>query len=207
MASFLVAVQGCGTCSSEARDATVGEDVPTETANARDSGGGILLAPSCGSAISNQAIARVTAAVGCFSGRVVNVGCGGTSTVCARFDFGFDSTFGYAFRACDSASQGHIANLEATATSAVQGIETLGCSLSASVSNSDFESLKETIISCAGPVYSIVFDSNGAVADVQSNPPVDGESRVLDCILAAKGGVSFPCLSNVQLCFTANSSN
>jgi hypothetical protein len=203
VAFFVLACQGCGTHARGALDSPGGQDATPDMALAQDAGGGIVLPPACGNVIAGQATAQVTATVACFSGQVSSGGCGSTTRVCARFDFGYNSDRMFQFRTCDSESQSRIDKLGETATAALQGFETGSCSLSAPIINPNFESLKDTIIGCGGGGYAIVFDSVGAVAEVRSDTVAGNESQILSCILAASGGVTLSCLANVQICSTS----
>jgi hypothetical protein len=132
---------------------------------------------------------------------VGTVGFGDTYTARARFSFGYDSF--YFFQACDSDSQSRLDKLAETVTAALQGIEIGRCSLNASIDNPDIGRLKDTIVGCGGGYYAIAFDGNGAVAQVRGDLVAGNESQILNCIVAANGDMTFPCLADVQICSTA----
>jgi hypothetical protein len=109
---------------------------------------------------------------------------------------------------CDQNSQGQLDKLGQNATAALAGFDSSVCSLYtwSVIRNDDNAKLVSAINGCPtanyGGVsgYAIVLDSNGAVVDVRSVADGGTNSQVLDCIRAALGGLTFPCLANTQLC-------
>ena len=92
-----------------------------------------------------------------------------------------------------------------TATASLAGLDSSGCNLhNGYVENDDNAKLASAISSCGevgyGPGYAIVLDGNGAVVDVRGPADGDTNSQVLDCILAALAGLTFPCLAGTQIC-------
>jgi hypothetical protein len=166
----------------------------------------VVLPPPCADDIDRAVREKVTAAVPCFSGYVHRSGCKDPSGLCASLDL--SGSTGLSIPGCDLASSDRLDQLEQAATASVAGIDSSGCSLyyGTSVGGDDNAKLASAINGCRavgygrGTGYAIVLDDNGAVVDVRS--VVDGgtNSQVLDCILAALAGLTFPCLANTQLC-------
>jgi hypothetical protein len=190
MVSFALANQGC---SDDPR--SVGE------LDGRDAGADTMLgldaAPSCRAEIEREATARVLAAVGCFSGYVTSVP--GSSEVRAFWGVS-GSVDSYQFHLCDGSSGNQLAQLQQTATAALQGMETEGCQFFTSIGNSDVRRVIDAIIACGGVYYAVVFDSSGAVSDVRSEAMGGGEAGILSCILTAVADLAIPCLADAQIC-------
>jgi hypothetical protein len=94
--------------------------------------------------------------------------------------------------------------LENAATAALQGLDTSDCSLVTTVANQDDAKLVGAIKTCGaasyGAGYAVVLDGNGAVVDVRATTDGGTNTEILNCILAALGGLIFPCLANSQIC-------
>jgi hypothetical protein len=162
----------------------------------------IPISPIACSDLDRTVKERVTAAVPCFSGFVDR--CGDPLQLCARFNL---APFpGFLDPGCEQNSQDRLDQLGQTATAALAGLDSSGCSLYSSifVDNNSNATLASAIVNCGAAGYpagyAIVLDSNGAVVDVRGAPDGGTNSQVLDCILAALGGLTFPCLANTQLC-------
>jgi len=165
-----------------------------------------LPTPACADDIDRAVREKVAAAVPCFSGYVRSSGCKDPAWPCASLDL--SGSTGLSIPGCDLASADRLDQLEQAATAAVAGIDASGCSdyYGTNVVSDDNAKLANAINDCKavgygrGTGYAVVLDDNGAVVDVRS--VVDGgtNSEVLDCILAALGGLTFPCLANTQLC-------
>jgi hypothetical protein len=167
----------------------------------------VLINPTaCADEIDRTVKERLAAAVPCFSGYVSTYGCSGFSSLC--LSFGLTPGSGFSISACDKATSDRFDQLGQAATAALAGLGTGGCSAyyGTSVVSDDNAKLASAINGCGavgygrGTGYAVVLDSNGAVVDVRSVADGGTNSQVLDCILAALGGLIFPCLANVQLC-------
>jgi radical SAM superfamily enzyme YgiQ (UPF0313 family) len=166
----------------------------------------VLINPTaCADEIDRTVKERVAAAAPCFSGYVSGAPCSDSSKSCASFSLAPDSYL--SVPGCDQNSQDRLDKLGQMATASLAGLDTSGCSLYSGttfVDNNSNATLANAIFSCGAALYpagyAIVLDSSGAVVDVRGAPDGGTNSQVLDCILAALGGLTFPCLANTQLC-------
>jgi hypothetical protein len=166
----------------------------------------VLINPTaCADEIDRTVKERLAAAVPCFSGYVSTYGCSGFSSLC--LSFGLTPGSGFSISACDKATSDRFDQLGQAATAALAGLGTGGCSAynGTNVGGDDNLKLANVLGQCgaipySGSGYAIVLDDNGAVVDVRSVADGGTNSQVLDCILAALGGLTFPCLANTQLC-------
>jgi anaerobic magnesium-protoporphyrin IX monomethyl ester cyclase len=165
----------------------------------------VLINPTaCADEIDRTVKERLAAAVPCFSGYVSTYGCSGFSSLC--LSFGLTPGSGFSISACDKATSDRFDQLGQAATAALAGLGTGGCSAynGTSVGGDDNLKLANVLGKCGaipyGSGYAIVLDGNGAVVDVRSVADGGTNSQILDCILAALGGLTFPCLANTQLC-------
>ena len=165
----------------------------------------VLINPTaCADEIDRTVKERLAAAVPCFSGYVSTYGCSGFSSLC--LSFGLTPGSGFSISACDKATSDRFDQLGQAATAALAGLGTGGCSAynGTSVGGDDNLKLANVLGKCGaipyGSGYAIVLDSNGAVVDVRSVADGGTNSQILDCILAALAGLTFPCLANTQLC-------
>jgi hypothetical protein len=166
----------------------------------------LISPPACADEIDRTVKERLATAAPCFSGYVSTYGCSGSFSLC--LSFGLTPGSGYSISACDSATSDRFDQLGQAATAALAGLGTGGCSsyYGTSVGSDDNAKLASAINGCGavgygrGTGYAVVLDSNGAVVDVRSVADGGTNSQVLDCILAALGGLTFPCLANTQLC-------
>jgi hypothetical protein len=167
----------------------------------------VLINPTaCADEIDRTVKERLATAVPCFSGSVSTYGCSGSSSLC--LSFGLTPGSGFSISACDKATSDRFDQLGQAATAALAGLGTGGCSAysGTSVGGDDNAKLASAINGCGavgygrGTGYAIVLDDNGAVVDVRSVADGGTNSQVLDCIRAALGGLTFPCLANTQLC-------
>lgn len=187
---FASASPGCSSKSpTPGQDASVhlNLDAPAELV--------IALPPSCSAEISQSAIDRVAAAVPCFSGRV--------SADTTSFSLNAGGNGPCTLRPCDDGTAARLAQLKDAASSALQGLDTNGCYLMAEVVSQDNRKLANAIGSatrCDYPGYAVILDDHGAVVDVRSSNDAGTDTEVLDSILAALGGLTFPCLANAQIC-------
>jgi radical SAM superfamily enzyme YgiQ (UPF0313 family) len=163
----------------------------------------IPISPIACSDLDRTVKERVTAAVPCFSGFVDR--CGDPLQLCARFSLAPEIP-GFLAPGCEQSSQDRLDQLAQTAVAALAGLDSSGCSLYSGtfVDNNSNATLASAILNCGATGYpagyAIVLDSNGAVVDVRGAADGGTNSQVLDCILAALGGLTFPCLANTQLC-------
>ena len=166
----------------------------------------VLINPTaCADEIDRTVKERLAAAVPCFSGYVSTYGCSGFSSLC--LSFGLTPGSGFSISACDKATSDRFDQLGQAATAALACLGTGGCSAynGTNVGGDDNLKLANVLGQCgaipySGSGYAIVLDDNGAVVDVRSVADGGTNSQVLDCILAALGGLTFPCLANTQLC-------
>ena len=186
---FASASPGCASPRASRQDAAVMQDTLT-LADAE------IAIPSCGTAIAQSAVDRVVAAVPCFSGYIS----GYIGQNAATFGLSTNITV----RPCDGNTTARFSELADAASAALQGLDTSGCSLYTTVENQDDAKLVRAISSCSpagyGAGYAVVLDGNGTVVDVRATADGGTDSEVLNCILAAVGGLTFPCLSNNQIC-------
>jgi len=166
----------------------------------------VLINPTaCADEIDRTVKERVAAAAPCFSGYVSSAPCSDSSKSCASFYLAPDSYL--SVPGCDQNSQDRLDKLGQMATASLAGLDTSGCSLYSGttfVDNNSNATLASAILNCGAARYpagyAIVLDSNGAVVDVRGATDGGTNSQILDCILAALGGLTFPCLANTQLC-------
>jgi radical SAM superfamily enzyme YgiQ (UPF0313 family) len=164
------------------------------------------LPPACADEIDRAVKEKVAAAVPCFSGYVYRSGCKDPSGLCTSLNLA--GSTGLSIPGCDLASSERLDQLGQAATASLAGIDASGCSAyyGTSVGSDDNAKLASAINGCGavgygrGTGYAIVLDDNGAVVDVRSVADGGTNSQVLDCILAALAGLTFPCLANTQLC-------
>ena len=189
---FASASPGCGSHSTQP-DAAVRQDASPQIIIKVDASPQIVLPPECSAEIEQNAVDRVVAAVPCFSG---NLGQNG-----ATFNL---STSRFSIRPCDDSTAARFSQLQDAATAALQGLDAGVCSLYATVGNQDDAKLVGAIESCGaadyGAGYAIVLDGNGTVVDVRAPTEAGTNTEVLNCILAALGGLTFPCLAHAQIC-------
>jgi hypothetical protein len=179
------------------QDAAVPQDaaVHPDTAVHLDGPPIIYLPPPCSAEIKQQAIDRVVAAAPCFSGWLTGNG--------ASFNLNAGGNGAWILRPCDDGTAARFSQLEDAARSALQGLDTTGCELMTDVVNQDYRKLVNAIASATGlasPGHAVILNENGAVVDVRAGTDPATDAEVLNAILAAVGGLTFPCLANVQIC-------
>jgi hypothetical protein len=197
-----LASQGCGKSSSDAVGRPGGQDAAPAGAVSPDASPEITLLTACSDELGRQAAALVTAAVSCFVGRVDR--CTNGTGLCAWFDLSsavsHDPGDAVDFSIVDEGPGSRIAELEQTATAALQGVATGGeCRVSATIDNPDFHKLRRAILDCTGIFSTVGLDGNGTVSDVPGDSIDGGDSLALTCILDKVGSTTFPCLANTKL--------
>jgi hypothetical protein len=200
---FLFASTNCGSHPMRASRAEAGVSVDAQQAQAdvqqtQPETTGFVFPPPCGDDIASAARARVAAAVPCFAGWIGTSGGCGAADFCAYFNPAGRSYLHQL--GCDQATQDRFDELEQAATASLVGLNPGNCGLNNPIDKDDQTRLADSILSCQGIGYAIVLDSNGAVVDVRGPADGDTNSQVLDCILAALAGLTFPCLAGTQIC-------
>ena len=198
----LATSQGCGKNTSEVAGVPRDQDAAVDVAASPDASPGITLLPACGDELGRQAAALVTAAVSCFVGRVDR--CANGTGLCAWFDLSsavlHDQGDAVDFSIVDKGPGNRIAELEQTATAALQGMATGGdCRVSVTIDNPDFDKLRRAILDCTGIFSTVGLDGNGTVSDVPGDSIDGGDTLALTCILEKVGNTTFPCLANTKL--------
>jgi hypothetical protein len=205
---FLFASTNCGSHPMRASRAEAGvsadaqpDSRPGVSVDAQPETGALNSFNLCPIEIDRAVTERVTAAVPCFSGNIFRCSYyfgGDPSELCASFDLTLNSAA--SIRACDQATQDRFVEMGRAATASLTDLETGDCTLDTTVVRDDQTHLTNALLSCERVGYAIILDSTGSVVDVRG--PADGgtNSQVLDCILSALAGLTFPCLADTQLC-------